>query len=121
MGKMRRALHADKRDVKLERNIDSPVSAGAVGYTPQDNNLTPSSEAMAAEQVQNFHHILGQLSDDYAQVIRLRSIDRLPFKQVAEEMNRSHDSVTKLWYRAILKFEELLRQSGEFGTDAENK
>jgi DNA-directed RNA polymerase specialized sigma24 family protein len=38
----------------------------------------------------------------------LRSLERLSFKEVAAAMDRSHDSVTKLWYRAIMKLQQEL-------------
>lgn len=81
---------------------------------PADQNLTPSSEAVAAEQVERFHAVLSELPEDYAEVIRLRSIERLTFKEVAKRMERSHDSVTKLWYRAMLQFEAKLRGFRDF-------
>lgn len=118
MGKIRRNFHAKKRDVARERPmIDQPSTAGSenrVRITPADTNPTPASEAIAAEQIEYFYEIMGQLPTDYAEVIRLRSIERLAFKEIGEQMGRSHDSVTKLWYRAILKFEELLKDNDNF-------
>ncbi|MGI9518770.1 MAG: sigma-70 family RNA polymerase sigma factor [Pirellulaceae bacterium] len=117
MAKMRRTYRAGKRDIGREQHLDGQRSAVKRAITPADNHLTPSSEAIAAEQIENFHDILEQLPHDYAQVIRLRSIQRLPFRDIAEQMDRSHDSVTKLWYRAVLKFEEKLRQLGDFTSE----
>jgi len=111
MGKMRRAYRAEKRDVGREKRLDVQTETGGVPAPPFDANLTPSSQAIAAERVENFHEVMKLLPDDYARVIRLRSIEQLSFNDIAEQMNRSHDSVTKLWYRAVLKFEELLNDS----------
>jgi RNA polymerase sigma-70 factor (ECF subfamily) len=102
----RRTFHAKKRDVTREKNV--------ANHSPSDDHLTPSSEAMQSERVELFHSILAQLSDEHAEVIRLRNIDQLPFKQIAEAMDRSEDAVAKLWQRAMLKFEEKLSSDGNF-------
>jgi RNA polymerase sigma-70 factor (ECF subfamily) len=114
--KMRRTYRAAKRDIGRERQLDSPSESVRGPAPPADLNMTPSSEAIAAEQLGKFHEILAKLPEDYATVIRLRSIEQLPFKQIADQMDRSHDSVTKLWYRAVVQFEELLRESGNFNS-----
>ena len=116
MGKMRRNFRAGKRDIGRELQLEGQASASGTRPTPADVNPTPSTEAMAAEQIDNFYAILQQLPEDYAQVIRLRSLERLPFKEIADKMQRSHDAITKLWYRAVLKFEEKLKESGDFET-----
>ena len=102
----RRTYRAQKRDMAREKNVaDHPYP---------DANLTPSSEAMQAERVELFHKILSELSDEHAEVIRLRNIQQLPFKEIGEKMNRSEDAVSKLWQRAMLKFEERLSNNGNF-------
>jgi RNA polymerase sigma-70 factor (ECF subfamily) len=44
---------------------------------------------------------LGQLPEDYREVIILRHLEALPFAEVAARMGRSEDSVQKLWVRAL--------------------
>ena len=44
---------------------------------------------------------LGKLSDSYREVIVLRHLEGLTFPQVAERMNKTEDSVQKLWVRAL--------------------
>lgn len=119
MGKMRRNFRAEKRNIARERPMAERQAEDSVNQTkhsPADKNPTPSSEAIVAEQIESFYEIMGQLPPDYAEVIRLRSIERMSFKEVAESMGRTHDSVTKLWYRAILKFEELLKDNDNFSS-----
>ena len=109
----RRVFHAEKRDVARERPIDLTASRVS-DQSPADVQLTPSSQALAKERMEKFHEVLEQLSPDHAEVIRLRNIQRLAFKEIAELMNRSEDAVSKLWYRAILNFEEKLKIATEF-------
>ena len=69
---------------------------------------------MAAERVKLFHEILKELSPEHAEIIRLRNLEQLPFKVIGERMERSEDAANKLWYRAMVKFEEKLKQDGNF-------
>ena len=43
-------------------------------------------------------------------MILLRNLQRLPFNEVAERMNRSRPAVQMLWMRAIRKLQESLAQ-----------
>ena len=112
MKKIQRTFLTGKRNVGRENSIQANTAADRTDL-PLDKNLTPSSAAIAAENIQHFYRILDQLPNDYARVIRLRSIEQLAFEDIAQQMNRSYNAVTKLWYRAVLKFEELLRESGD--------
>ncbi|MEM9410150.1 MAG: sigma-70 family RNA polymerase sigma factor [Planctomycetota bacterium] len=112
----RRDLSAAKRDVTREKPQASSDS-GQLNCS-QDKNPTPSTEALANEQVDNFYEILKKLEPDHAEIIQLRSIEQLPFKDVALRMGRTQNAVTKLWYRAVIKFEDLLRQSEAFKSRA---
>ncbi len=108
--KLRRDFRRNKRDVARERRLSESRSDAAAAIVVSDQNPTPRAQALAAEQIELFYTALAKLPEDYAQVIQLRSLQRLPFKEVAAEMGRSHDAVTKLWYRAILKLQQELDQ-----------
>ena len=117
MGKIRRMFYAQKRDVHKEQNIDAASSAAKNYNAPADGNRTPSSEAIAAEQIENFYQTLSKLPDHYSEVIRLKSIENLTYEEIANTMNRTKNSVEKLYFRAVLKFEEELKKSGEFNSE----
>ncbi len=51
---------------------------------------------------------MAELPEDYQEVIVLRNLQRLPFNEVAERMNRSRPAVQMLWMRAIKKLQEVL-------------
>jgi RNA polymerase sigma-70 factor, ECF subfamily len=53
---------------------------------------------------------LAELPADYQEVIVLRNLQRLPFNEVAERMERSRPAVQMLWMRAIKKLQEALGQ-----------
>ncbi len=46
---------------------------------------------------------LESLPDDYRTVILLRNVDNMPFRDIAQVMQRSVDSVEKLWVRGLGK------------------
>lgn len=106
----RRNLHRQKRDIKREREL-ADSSQNQPRAQLADPNLTPSSEAIQAEKLAHFHQALAQLSADQAQVIELRSLQELPFQQVAEIMGRSYDATAKLWSRAVVRLQEELERS----------
>ena len=111
--KFQRDFHRAKRNVELEQRLDGAQSGSYPGVFPVDNQPTPGTNAIAAEQLANLRQALLELPEDYAEVIQLRSLDRLSFKEVAARMNRSFDSVTKLWYRAIVKLQQELETNNE--------
>ena len=55
---------------------------------------------------------LSKLPEDYQEVIYLRNMQQLPFKEIAEQMDRSQGAVQMLWLRAIKQLQEQM-QHGE--------
>jgi RNA polymerase sigma-70 factor (ECF subfamily) len=51
---------------------------------------------------------LGRLPEDYREVIILRHLEGLTFREVAERMGRSENGVQKLWVRALANLHRLL-------------
>ena len=102
----RRDLQRGRRDFRRECSADadgSPVLAGS--------DSTPSSITIRNEVVEQFHQVMKRLPEDYATVIQLRGIDELSFKDVASQMNRSVDAVSKLFQRALVAMQKELSQS----------
>ena len=93
-----------KRDVARERSIDH--SQLGVGGSLTDDQPTPRTDAIQREQLVLMKEAINKLPPDYQKVIRLRSLDRLPFDEVADQMERSVAATTKLWYRAVMKLQE---------------
>lgn len=102
--RLQRDHHRQKRDVARERRLDQSGSFAAL--VPPDGQLTPRSKALAAEEMQQLTEALERLPEDYAQVVKLRSLESLPFQEVAKRMDRTVDSVRKIWYRAIVKLQQ---------------
>jgi RNA polymerase sigma-70 factor (ECF subfamily) len=102
---LRRYLGTQRRDVDLERQLaqeldQSSLALDAAFVAP---NSSPSQEAVRREQAVLLADALGRLPADYREVIILRQLEGLTFPEVAERMNRSLDSVKKLWVRGLTR------------------
>jgi RNA polymerase sigma-70 factor (ECF subfamily) len=113
--RMRRSFDTEKRDLHRETALPG-FDDDHWALAPVDGQLTPSSQSIARERIEKFYAILEQLSAEHAEVIRLRNIERCSFREIAEKMVRSPEAAAKLWYRAMIKFEEELRADGNFGS-----
>jgi RNA polymerase sigma-70 factor (ECF subfamily) len=107
---LRRYLGTKKRDVKLERDLAAQIDQSSLVL---DRGLlasysTPSQHASGREQAVLLAGALGRLPEDYREVIILRHLESLAFREVAERMNRSENSVQKLWVRALASLRGLL-------------
>lgn len=69
---------------------------------------TPSEILCRREQELHLATALESLSEDYRQVITLRNLQRLPFEDVARQMNRSRPATQMLWMRAMKKLQAAL-------------
>ncbi|MBI1312397.1 sigma-70 family RNA polymerase sigma factor [bacterium] len=104
-----RRFGAAKRRAALEVAIGGGQSSYfRPGPILVDQGESPSSIVSRREQEIEVANALEQLPEEYQQVIILRSLQRLPFNEVAEQMNRSRPATQMLWMRAVRKLTELL-------------
>ena len=91
------------RDPRLEKELadDLDRSSQAIATMVAAPISTPSRQAARREDAVRLAEALQSLSPDYRTVLILRYIDGLTFPLVADAMNRSVDSVEKLWVRAV--------------------
>jgi RNA polymerase sigma-70 factor (ECF subfamily) len=54
---------------------------------------------------------LARLPDDYREVIVLRHLEELTFPEVAARLQRTVDSVQKVWVRALAKLRQSMGES----------
>jgi RNA polymerase sigma-70 factor (ECF subfamily) len=71
---------------------------------------SPSQHVLRREQSVMIADALQQLPDDYREVIVLRHWDELTFPEIARRMDRTVDSVEKLWVRAVGKLKQAAAQ-----------
>jgi RNA polymerase sigma-70 factor (ECF subfamily) len=107
---LRHYLGTQGRDIRLEREIQDAFDRSSILL---DRGLmavqsSPSQQAAQREQSVLLADALAELPEDYREVIVLRHLEGLTFPQVAERMQRSLDSVEKLWMRALVQLRKLL-------------
>jgi RNA polymerase sigma-70 factor (ECF subfamily) len=107
---VRHYVGTQARDVRLEREIGDAFDQSSALL---DRGLiapvsSPSQQATRREQAVLLANALAELPDDYREVIVLRHLEGLTFPDVARRMERSLDSVEKLWLRALARLKHVL-------------
>jgi RNA polymerase sigma-70 factor (ECF subfamily) len=98
---LRRALGPRERQGVSPRELEVRLDQSSQAMDRALTLSTPSQHAVRREQAVLLAEALGKLSHEYREVIILRHLESLTFAQVAQRMNRSEDSVQKLWVRAL--------------------
>ena len=99
----RRDFQRQRRDVRRETE---PTSAVVLGQ--QANDEMPDERLQTQEKMIRFREVIDRLPQDQARAIQLRSIQELPFEEVARQMDRSVNAVSKLWSRALISLQKEL-------------
>jgi RNA polymerase sigma-70 factor (ECF subfamily) len=107
---VRHYYSAQRRDVRLERELadDLNQSSRVLDRGLLAKQSSPSQRAARREQAVLLADALGHLPEDYREVVILRQLQGFSFPEVARSMNRSVDSVKKLWARALAQLRDSL-------------
>jgi RNA polymerase sigma-70 factor (ECF subfamily) len=107
---VRRYYGTQARDVRLERMLEDELqqSSLAIDRGLVADQSSPSQSASRREQTVLLANALDHLPADYREVIILRHLEGLTFPEVATRMQRSLDSVEKLWVRALPRLRRVL-------------
>jgi len=112
---VRRFRTARCRDVRLEqhlmRDVDRSSQVLERGLVARESS--PSQRVVRREQAVLLADAMQRLPSDYREVIMLRNLEGLSFADVAHRMDRSLDSVKKLWIRALARLRDSLGESDE--------
>src|SRR5262249_24671151 len=108
-----RYLNAKRRDVRLERELADELqqSSRILDQGLIAPRSSPSQQAARREQAVLLADALKRLPEDYREVIVLRQLEGLGFPAVARRMDRSLDSVKKLWMRSLTRLRQVLEDS----------
>ncbi len=111
---VRRYRGTAKRRAGREVAFRHPADSTRVGGAPEPAApcATPSQEFLQIDAELRMTAALAELPPDYQEVIVLRNLERLPFNEVAERMERSRPAVQMLWMRAIRKLQEVMDAEG---------
>ena len=63
--KLQRDYHREKRNLARERPLASDQGGSNIGFVPTDEQLTPKSQALAAEQIELFYVALDRIPEAY--------------------------------------------------------
>jgi RNA polymerase sigma-70 factor (ECF subfamily) len=96
-----------RREQGLEVNLDQSSQALDRGLFSLQG--TPSQQAARREQGVLLAQALARLPEEYRDVVVLRHLEELSFPEVAGRMERSVDSVQKLWVRALARLRQLVK------------
>lgn len=93
------------RDIRMERELDVDVDNSTRHFGQQliASLSTPSEQAVRRERAVLLADALAILPEHYREVIILRHLEELSFPDIARRMQRSQDSVEKLWLRALVQ------------------
>ena len=92
-----------RRDIHLERRLAAELDGSSRSLNPAlvAPGSSPSARAARREEALVLADALQQLPEDYREVIILRQLEGRPFPEVARRMDRTLDSVKKLWVRGL--------------------
>ena len=99
-----------RRDVRNEQQLRHELDESSLlmGQAIELPGPSPSQQAMQRERAVILAAALDKLPDDYREVIIRRELEGQTLVQIAMQMERSEDSVRKLWARAVLKMRRLM-------------
>jgi RNA polymerase sigma-70 factor (ECF subfamily) len=106
------------RDVRLEREVaaDLDNSSRMLEHGLAAPAESPSQEAARREQSTLLADALERLPAHYRDVLVLRHLEGLTFPEVARRMERTQDSVEKLWLRALSQLRKQIAEGHDFST-----
>lgn len=93
-----------------ERSIEDVLYESSVAFESvvAASGLSPSGHAQKREAAALLADALSRLSDDYQEVILLRTKEGRSWQEVAERMGRSAGAVRMLWIRALTELRPLV-------------
>ena len=94
----RRNFQRQRRDFRREIQPNSNNDLNHL-ETVQDR---PEKKIQSQENLIRFQQVIDRLPPDYVQVIQLKGIQELSVDDVAKQMDRSLNAVSKLWSRALI-------------------
>lgn len=109
----RRYLGTHQRNIQLEAQFQRELdeASGHLESCLSAGGSSPSEIVAWNETTLELAQAIESLPEDYQQVVLLRNLQGLSFPEIASAMDRSIDSVEKLWIRALLKLKQAMKPS----------
>jgi len=90
----------------LQQSLDR--SSLLLGQGLVDPHSSPSQQAIRREQSVLLADALAKLPEDYRDVLVFRHLEGLSFPEIGRRMERSVDSVEKLWVRGLARLRQVM-------------
>ena len=103
-------LYTEKRDIRKEvqfENYGATTGGGFVGTPGPIESTTPSVIMSKKEDLDKLEKAIDQLKPDYREVIVFAKIDGLSYKEIADKLGKSIDSVGHQLSRAMVALTEV--------------
>ena len=111
----RHHVAAQKRSTTKEVSADAPIS-GTDGFGFADllvASMTSPSQAFSRNQKEiALQQALAELNDEQREVLRLRFVENLPTKEIADRIGKTDGAVRVMLTRTVAHLQELLSMSG---------
>lgn len=114
----RRFFGSQKRDAGREVSLNAPGSSTSDTSKPGLINLlvasmTSASQAFSRDQRQmKLLAALEKLPEDHREALRLRYLENLPSKEIAERLGKSDGAVRVMLTRSLTKLQQILELEG---------
>jgi RNA polymerase sigma-70 factor (ECF subfamily) len=98
-------LHADKRDIRKEVRLDNKertTGGGFVGTAGPIDVTTPSVIMSRKEEMDKLEKAIDALKPEYREVIVLKRLEGLSYKEIGERLGKSADAIGMLLSRAMV-------------------
>ena len=98
-------LHADKRDIRKEvllRNLVPTTQGSLFGALGPVASTTPSLIISKREELSKLERAIDKLRPEYREVIILKKIEELSYKEISNRLGKSTDAVGMLISRAMI-------------------
>jgi RNA polymerase sigma-70 factor (ECF subfamily) len=98
-------LHADKRDIRKEVRLDNKertTGSGFVGTAGPVDVTTPSVIVSRKEEMDKLEEAIDALKPEYREVIVLKRLEGLSYKEIGKRLGKSPDAVGMLLSRAMV-------------------
>jgi RNA polymerase sigma-70 factor (ECF subfamily) len=110
---VQRQVSARKRTIRKEVALPHRGHGGfASSLEPVSPGSSPSNALARRELTDHVNERLARLPRPFREVLTLRNLEGLPFREVARRMNRTPGAVRILWLRALEKLREQCSDEG---------
>jgi RNA polymerase sigma-70 factor, ECF subfamily len=110
---VRRYRDSSKRSIGRERSLRAAHEADDPADVEVDPYPTPCTQSIAREDVAALEEALLRLPADEQSAVLLHNFDCFSFEEIGRRLGRSPEAARKLWARAILRLQRLLKATRE--------